>query len=266
MAHTHDYFSELHASKESQFFGTPHGVSDTDEAAALRARLEEAPDDYDLLLELASKLSFQLRYREALELCDRAVALRPDGLEALRLRAARRLTTLQTKLAHEDYAAAFSLKPDATEVAYRLGISAYILRRYKEAEELFGMCAERSVEEPEALVAAYYWLALTEARTHSGNEGWRGFDFSSDIDHHTGYRDGLLVLCGRVSAEEMYAAVSGAEDSLNGCITLYAAAARCRLDGNTELERKIMSEILGWDDFWPGFAYLAAWSEKEGYA
>ena len=263
MSHQHTYFSEIHATKASQFFGESCDVPDTDEIAELRTRLAAAPKDFDLLTQLAAKLSFQLRYREALALYERAVALRPDDVEARRGRAARLLATLQTRRAYEEYTACRNLKPEAVDIANRVGISAYILGKDAEAAEVLAWCVAQSADEPETQVAVSYWLALTELRMGGGTGAWRHFDFAAAIDHHTGYRAGLAVLCGRESAEETYGTVKQSEDSLNGCIVLYALAIWYKQQGDSTRYRALLREILAWDDFWPGFAYLVAWSEWE---
>ena len=53
------YFADVHASHESQFQNLPHGLADTDEILACRAK----PQTYETLLELADALCWQLRFR-----------------------------------------------------------------------------------------------------------------------------------------------------------------------------------------------------------
>jgi hypothetical protein len=55
------YFSDVHAGRDSQFFGAPHDTPDTQTTAAARAGLALDPDNFDLLIELAEALNFQLR-------------------------------------------------------------------------------------------------------------------------------------------------------------------------------------------------------------
>ena len=57
------YFADVHASHESQFQGLPHGLADTDEILACRAK----PQTYENILELADALCWQLRFREAID-------------------------------------------------------------------------------------------------------------------------------------------------------------------------------------------------------
>ena len=263
MSHKHTYFAEHHASKDSQFFGTAHDVLDTDEMSELRVRIKSEPQNVELLSELASKLNYQLRYRESTLIYDHVLALEPDNYEAHRNRAARLLATLRTEEAYKDYFACLAARPNSSDIVYRLGIAAYMLGRNSEAEQLFTNGATLMAEDAEMLVATLYWLALAECRTHSGKEQWRGFDFSLDVDHHYGYRDGLAVLCGLDDAEKAYTKAATNSDTLNGCITLYAIAAYFRREGHPIRAQEVMTKLISLDDFWPGFAYIAAWLERE---
>ena len=53
------YFADVHASHESQLQNLPHGLADTDEILACRAK----PQTYENILELADALCWQLRFR-----------------------------------------------------------------------------------------------------------------------------------------------------------------------------------------------------------
>ena len=93
------YFSDIHASCESQFRGLPHGLADTPEIAACRAE----PENYEGLLSLADALCWQLRFREAIDALTRAIALAPERIEAYRKRGPKYLDTLQFGAALDDY-------------------------------------------------------------------------------------------------------------------------------------------------------------------
>ena len=72
------YFADIHAGWESQFRNLPHGLSDTEEILACRAK----PQTYETLLELADALCWQLRFREAIDALTQAVKLAPERIEA----------------------------------------------------------------------------------------------------------------------------------------------------------------------------------------
>lgn len=76
------YFADVHASHESQLQNLPHGLADTDEILACRAK----PQTYENILELADALCWQLRFREAIDALTQAVKLEPERMEAYRKR------------------------------------------------------------------------------------------------------------------------------------------------------------------------------------
>ena len=88
------YFADVHASHESQFQGLPHGLADTDEILACRAK----PQTYENILELADALCWQLRFWEAIDALTQAVKLEPERMEAYRKRGPKYLDTLQFEL------------------------------------------------------------------------------------------------------------------------------------------------------------------------
>lgn len=259
---SHNYFSEVHADRESQFFGKEHNISDTEEMIHLRRCLIEDPDNYELLIELADKLNYQLRYRESVELYNQALEIRPKDYNALRKRAPRYYNTLQFEKAYEDYASCNRLSPDNPDILYRFGITAYAMGRNGEAETLFSRCLAHYTREPEMLVASAYWLALSSIRTGSGNKEWKEFDFTLEISHHTGYRDGLKVLCEKADPEQVYQNTIASRDALNGSIVLYGLAVYYRHTGEKERAREMYAKLMEMDEFWAGFVYIAAWAEK----
>ncbi|MDR0863100.1 MAG: tetratricopeptide repeat protein [Oscillospiraceae bacterium] len=262
MSHTHKYFSEIHADKNSQFFALPHSTPDNEETAESRRKLAAEPDDYALLMDFAKRLNFQLRYREAIEVYNRALELRPDDCDVRLARAPRYYNTLQFDKAYADYAYCLERSPDNAYALYRLGITAYAMGKNSEAEACFTRCMAHYANEPEMLVASAYWLAMTVARTRSGNAEWRSFDFALDIGHHTGYRDGLAVLCGKSNAGETYSSWLADADTLNASIVLYALVAHYRLNGDSVMENEVFYALMRTDEYWAGFAYIAAWAER----
>ena len=93
------YFDDAHALWGSQLLGQPVEVTDSEDVAAARKKAS----DYESCMVLGKALSRQLRYREASEAFGRALEFRPDDPDALRLRAGRELSTLQTERARTSW-------------------------------------------------------------------------------------------------------------------------------------------------------------------
>ena len=260
--HSHRYFSDIHADLASQFFGTLHHVPDTEEIAGLRKKLNESPDDYDTLMALAGCLSFQLRYREAIGLYDRALAIRQDNYSAMYERAARHFKTLQFEKAYADYVRCLEISPDTSDAIYRLGITEYVMQKNVDAERHMSRCFELYRGDPEMLVASAYWLALTDMRLPSQRGLWKTYDFTLDTPHHVGYRDSLRVLTGLDRAEKAYEKWRGNEDKLNASIVMYALVVHYRNAGEITRANELYSELMTLDEFWAGIAFVAAFAER----
>jgi tetratricopeptide (TPR) repeat protein len=262
MATNHNFFAAMHASKESQFYDLPHGLEDTPDISSLRAMLESGKGNpYELSIALADRLCFQLRFREAVDCYTQALSIIPDTFIALRKRAPRYLCILEPAKAFADFLACAKKAPNSLELEYRLGISSYINGDYDLAETFFKRCAGFAKTNPEMLVASEYWLALSSIRTDSGDSSWMGYDFSQPIQVQTGYCEAMKALCGMESPESAIArAVEGA-NPLDGSIILYGVHCLCQKRGQGGLAEAVLSDLVLWDDFWPSFAYLAAWTE-----
>jgi len=260
MTHTHQYFSEIHASKESQWFGMEDSTPDTAEIIELREKLAANPNQIPLMIELADQLGHHLRYREAIALYSLVLEKEPSHYEARRKRAPRYFSTLQLGEALADYAQCARERPDSGEVQYRLGITAYAMRDGDQARACFSKCLDLFADDPEMLVASAYWLTLTSAREKM--ESGYAFNFGLEISHHVGYRDGLGAFCGEFSSEEIHRKWSQNEDTLNGGIALYALVYCYARKGDMTRAGEILEELLAADEFWAGFAYIAAWTDR----
>ena len=127
------YFADVHASYKSQFENLPHGLFDTDEILACRAK----PQTYENILELADALCWQLRFREAIDALTQAVKLEPERMEAYRKRGPKYLDTLQFERALADYTRCEQTDGVSVESRYRIGMAQYMLQNYAAATAAF---------------------------------------------------------------------------------------------------------------------------------
>jgi tetratricopeptide (TPR) repeat protein len=296
----HRYFAPIHASKESQFFGLPHNLQDSPEITALKARLAGEPDNYPLILELCNSYNYQLRYREAIELYNRAVALRPEDPDIRRQRAPRFLNTQQFKQAKSDFLFCETHKPGTLDIAYRLGLTCYMMGRRSEAADWFARAGEyaRTGNDGEMEAAALYWQTLTAACLGEGFGPWLTFDFTRSIDHHWAYRNTIRIFCeafgpggicegglkgglerkgteNRGIREALLKAAAGLyrspapeddeEQTMNGTILNYGVYRFYRYLGERDRAAETLKIILEYDAFWPCYAYLAAWTERADF-
>lgn len=127
------YFADVHASHESQLQNLPHGLADTDEILACRAK----PQTYENILELADALCWQLRFREAIDALTQAVKLEPERMEAYRKRGPKYLDTLQLNGRSRIIRTANRRTAMSIESRYRIGMAQYMLQNYDAATARF---------------------------------------------------------------------------------------------------------------------------------
>lgn len=246
-------FDEYHAGIESQIWNLSSGVQDSEAVKAARRQGNTA----DGLLTLGNALSRQLRYREAIEVYTEALALQPDNLLLLRLRAGRYLTTLQNDLAIQNFEKCLALGADQLDCLYRIGLAHYYAGRYRKAADIFQTCI--SLCDDEMGIAVIYWHTLSSRRAGMKQEMLDRYHRDMAVGHHGSYKKAVQVWAGETSLPVMLEALQQENDDLEYCITLYGLI----YDPNCSQKELLQAELLRRDSFWPGFAYLAAWNDRK---
>lgn len=267
MKHKTRYFSEVHASKDSQLFGTAVEVQDSPQITELQAALADYPKDYNLHIQLAGALGNQLRYREAIELLSAAITLEPENPVAYRKRAPRYFSTLQFETAYSDYSYCDRQNPGTMDVLYRLGILCVAMRRYEEAKRCMARCIELTESDGEMQVASIYWYLAAWVRCHSENEpnlGAAAYHSDMEVGHHFAYKAGVELLCGLKTPEETLAVIDDSVDDLDHSMILYGIYLYHISNGNNEAAQSAMDRLLARDYYWAGFAYIAAYADRYG--
>ena len=160
------YFADVHASHESQFRNLPHGLADTDEIRACRAK----PRTYETLLELADALCWQLRFREAIDALTQAIALEPARMDAYRRRGPKYLDTLQFERALTDYTRCEQADGMSVMSRYRIGMARYLMRKYDGAIRAFADSLAIAPQDDDMYIADVYWLVLSQLRAGKTDE------------------------------------------------------------------------------------------------
>ncbi len=245
------YFADVHEGPVSQMGDMAETVKDTEEILALRSALaskKEKNERYEALIALSKALIFQLRYKSALVCLDEAVKSCPERTEALRMRAIRRLNTLDIKGSLEDFL--LLRKMNYGDVSYQIGLGYYLSGQYEKAMEEMGICYGPANNEMK--MAAMYWQAAAALRC--GKKAPLLDLYSDDFEcgHHTAYKAGCGLFAGKRTKEELLSLCGREEADLEYSMVAYALYV-CG-------EKGILAEIVTRDSFWIGFAYIAAWN------
>ena len=252
------YFDDIHAGCESQFFNKPAGLEDSGEIAAAR----EAATDFDGYIALGDALCRQLRYREAIVEFTRAIDEKPDLMEGYRKRAPRYLNTLQVQKAKADFLRCRELGGTPEDVDYRIGLCDYMLGDLESARtimaETFPHCND------EMGIACIYWHSICSLRLGEKPELMEKWHEDMDVGHHTAYRLFARTLAGSVSLNETLDILDGEEDDMEYVTALYGVCYLLKADGRAGEFDEYIRKLLTRDGFWPCFAFLAAWIDKNG--
>ena len=199
------YFADVHASHESQLQDLPHGLADTDEILACRAK----PQTYENILELADALCWQLRFREAIDALTQAVKLEPERMEAYRKRGPKYLDTLQFERALADYTRCEQADGVSVESRYRIGMAQYMLQNYDAATAAFAGSLAIAPQDDDMYIADVYWLVLSQLRAEKADEAQKTLKqhYRPDmyVGHHTAYEKAMRVPAGFAPMEDMLA-------------------------------------------------------------
>lgn len=246
-------FTDIHATAESQLDGKPLTIEDTRHIADARVLPETAVN----LILLGKALSKSLRYREAIEAYSKALALNPDSLEALRLRAGRYLSTLQTKRAIEDFQRVLEKGGDALDCRYRMGLAFYFQGDYEKAMEEFSSVL--LLADPEMEIALIYWHSLAALKAKKDPSFLHREVAEEAVGHHHSYREGVAFLKGELTEDGLRKRAEAESCDMEYSMKMYALHVRNESQGKKDT---LLKDILKRDEYWFCFSSLAAWQER----
>ena len=255
------YFADVHASHESQLQNLPHGLADTDEILACRAK----PQTYETLLELADALCWQLRFREAIDALTQAVKLEPERMEAYRKRGPKYLDTLQFERALADYTRCEQADGVSVLSRYRIGMAQYMLQNYDAATAAFAGSLAIAPQDDDMYIADVYWLVLSQLCAEKADEAQKTLQqhYRPDmyVGHHTAYEKAMRAAAGYASMD-ILAELDAEPDDLQYAMTAYGLCVLLQAHDEKEKADALREKLLKRDGFWFCFSYLAAYHDQ----
>lgn len=250
------YFADLHAGPDSQLGSAPCRMADSPEVEALRQA-----ESFEDLLALAKALCFQLRYREALTVYDRAIALEPENILGYRQRAPRYINTLQPEKAVKDLLKCRELGGDEADLSYRLGIAQYLAGDFEAAMREEEICYP--LVDEEMGIAALYWHTMSALRLGTEPTLLRYYRPEMQVGHHTAYERVMALSSGSLPWEEMQTLLQEEPSDLEYSMLAYGSSVFCRSLGHEGEAETLLRSILPRDNFWISYAYIAAWNDSK---
>ena len=255
------YFADVHASYESQFRNLPHGLADTDEVLACRAK----PRTYENLLALADALCWQLRFREAIDALTQAIALEPARMEAYRKRGPKYLDTLQPEQALADYTRCEQADGVSVMSRYRIGMAHYLMQEYDAAARAFSDSLAIAPPDDDMYIADVYWLVLSQLRAEKADDAQktlrRHYRPDMYVGHHTAYEKAMRAAAGFAPMADMLAELAAEPDDLQFSMAAYGLCVLLEARGEAEQAGALRKTLLARSGFWFCFSFLAAYRD-----
>jgi pimeloyl-ACP methyl ester carboxylesterase/tetratricopeptide (TPR) repeat protein len=251
-----------------------------DDLGAAEASLAQRPNDPDALIWVGRRTAYLGRYNDAIDVFSRGIELHPDDARMFRHRGHRWITLRQFDRAIEDLERAASLvegradeiEPDGlpnprgiptsslrSNIWYHLALARYLRGDFAAAFPAWEI-ARASLDNPDNLVAASYWLYLTLRRLGRDADAAAVLEpVTADLDvvENHAYHRLLLMYRGAVTPEQL---LERDGTSLDDVTVAYGVAACYLQHGDAARARAIFERIIA-SDQWPAFGYIAAEAE-----
>jgi tetratricopeptide (TPR) repeat protein len=247
-----------------------------------RSAHEADPADAEALIWLGRRLAYLGRYREAIDVYDRGLALHSDDPRFLRHRGHRWITLRRFDRAVEDLSMAAALmdgRPDEIEpdgepnergiplttlagnIDYHLGLAHYLRGDFAAAAERYAIARDRA-RNPDGLVSSSYWLWLSLRRLGRESDAaavLEAIHAEMEIIENSAYH--RLLLAWRGGGAEEDALLEGLDPAgLEFATVGYGVGATLLLEGRRERAEALFRQIVQ-TGFWPAFGAIAAEAE-----
>ena len=246
-----------------------------------RLALEQAPTDPDSIIWVGRRTAYLGRFREAIAIFTRGIALHPTDARFYRHRGHRYLTIRRIDDAIRDLERADVLtrnQPDQIEpdglpnargiptstlqsnIRYHLGLAYYLKGEFARAALVFRRDVAAAVN-PDMVVASSHWLYMALRRLGRVNEAERvvaPITAGMEVIENQSYHRLLLMYKGALSANDVAPTERG--DAVQDATVLYGLANWHLYHGRAASARKLFEQIVALPQ-WGAFGYLAAEAE-----
>lgn len=257
--HFHKLFGEIHADYKSQFENSELTIADDEAVAACRKKLSGDPDNYDYITELGGALCYQLRYREAYPVYEKAITVNPDRVFAHRRLALCALKLLRFDKAIEEFTLCGEHSGMNLDLLYRIGLCRFYSGNFSAAENFFNKCYGLCEGDGDMYIAVIYWHILSLARQGKDlSPALEKYRDDIKIGHHMGYLLTAQLFSGHKNTDALVADTRGA-DEMTYTILLYGAYHYALLNGDGDKAKQYLTEMLSYKTYWASFCWIAAY-------
>ncbi len=236
---------------------------------------------------LGRRTAYLSRYREAIDIYTRGLALHPEAPELYRHRGHRYISTRQLEKAIADFERAAALaegrpveiEPDGLpnklniplsslqfNIWYHWALAYYLKGDLEKAAELYEQCMDYSTN-PDLLVATADWLYMTYRRLGDKEKAaalLAAVPDSLEIIENASYFHRLQMYKGQLAPEDLLDLNNPDPERQLDIVTQgYGVGNWYLYNGEEEKARAVFGKILE-TEYWPAFGYIAAEAELAG--
>ncbi len=223
-------------------------------------KLESDPENADLLIAYGRALAGLWRYREAIEVYTKGIALHPQNALFYRHRGHRFISTRQFDKAVADLRQADTLLPDDYDILYHLGLALYLRGEFEKACPVYERCLAAAKDDG-SRIAVSNWLHHALRRAGKKAEAEKvlaAITPDMDAGENISYLNLLLFYKGLKSEPELLKAAEATD--LDLATTGYGIGAWYFYNGAPDKARTLFERIVA-TPYWPAFGFIGAETE-----
>ncbi len=228
--------------------------------AQAQARLAEAPDNIELLVELGLTYGSLRHYRQAIETYSSGIEQKPDWAPLYRHRGHRYITVREFTKAQADLKKASQLDPESFDIRYHLALTYYLTQDFAEAVTAYQKSLDIATNDDDR-IAASYWLYLSLQHLDRHDEAQAVLEPirpAMRVERMAAYFKLLAFYKGRLEENQLIdpETASPLELATYG----HGLASQYLFNGEERRARKLFQRIIE-GPYWPAFGYIAAEAE-----
>ena len=223
-------------------------------------KLERDPENADLLIAYGRALAGLWRYREAIDVYTKGIALHPQNALFYRHRGHRFISTRQFDRAVADLTKADTLLPNDYDILYHLGLAHYFQGEFEKSLPAYERCLAAAKDDGSRIaVSNWYHHALRRAgKKAEAEKVLAAITPHMNAGENLSYLNLLLFYKGLKPEEELLKAA--AETPLDLATTGYGVGAWYLYSGAPDKARALFEKVVE-TPYWPAFGFIGAETE-----
>lgn len=223
-------------------------------------RLEADPDDPGNIILYGRALSGLWRYRDAIDVYTKGIAVHPDHAMLYRHRGHRFISVRKFDKAVADLTRAAELNDHEFDIWYHLGLAHYLRGEFEAAEAAYRRCREESHDDG-SIIAVSNWLYIALMRQGKSEEAAKVLEgITEDMDAGENISYYKLLLFDKGLKEESEIVAAAEKSDLDMATIGYGLACRHLVRGEEDKAFEMFRKIVDLP-YWPAFGFIAAEAE-----